>query len=298
MDIRILSEAFYNSQKITSSKMENNKEKEKKEQIAVIIGFFLILIVIIITLFRSKLFESQNDSSQLNSQSNQEITSLGYKTINAKDLQKKILLADKNSNITLLDIRPFASYAQEHIVDAVNITPSEFPLDSKIDVHSFVVVVGENSSDGDIKTTVDELKKENFDNFLVLAGGMETWKQLGQTTVTYGDPTLFTDQAKVSYVDGEKLNEALKQKVAMFIIDVRSGEDYAKGHIPGAINIPADDIEKRRKEITEKRVVVVGINELQEFQSSVQMYDMLLASPFVLRGAMPGWEQKGFPITK
>jgi len=272
-------------------------ENEKSERIAIIIGFFLILIVILITLFRSKLFSSTDTSAQSDNLSAQ-ISELGYKTINAKDLNKKILLAKKDSPVTLLDIRPFESYVKEHIIDAVNVTPDEFPLDSKINAHSLVIVIGADENDGNIKKTVDELKKENFKNFLVLTGGMDLWKQLVGITVTYGDPTSFIDQSKVSYVDPEKLNEALKQKVATFIIDVRTPEEYAKGHITGAKNIPSDDIEKRRREITEKRVVVVGVNELQEFQSSVQMYDMLLASPFVLRGAMPQWEQKGFPVVK
>lgn len=272
-------------------------EKEKKEKIALILGFFLILIIILITLFRSKLFTSTDNVSQLDF--NRQISSeLGYNTINAKDLNKKILLNKKDNPITLLDIRPFDSYIREHIVDAINLTPDDFPLDSKIDIHNQVVVIGADENDEDIKKIVDELKKENFGNFLVLIGGMDSWQKIGGITVTYGDPTLFTDQSKVSYVDPKDLNDALKQDVPMFIVDVGTTEDYAKGHIRGAINIPSDDLEKRRGEITEKKVIVVGPNELQEFQSSVQMYDMLLISPFVLKGAMPQWVQKGYPVVK
>ena len=272
-------------------------EKGKKEKIALILGFFLILIVILITLFRSKLFTSSDNSSQFDF--NAQISSeLGYNTINAKDLNKKILLAKKDSPITLLDIRPFDSYIKEHLIDAVNLTPDDFPLNSKIDPRSQVIVIGADENDEDIKKTVDELKKEKFDNFLVLIGGMNSWQQIGGITVSYGDPNLFTDQSKVSYVTQEDLNDALKQNVPMFIVDVGTPESYAKGHIRGAINIPSDDLEKRRNEITEKKVVVVGPNELQEFQSSVQMYDMLLVSPFVLKGAMPQWIQKGYPVVK
>lgn len=272
-------------------------EKEKKEKIALILGFFLILVVILITLFRSKLFTSPDNSSRFNL--DEQISSeLGYNTINAKDLSKKILLAKKDSPLTLLDVRPFDSYIKEHLLDAINLTPDDFPLNSKISPHNQVVVIGADENDEDIKKTVDELKKEGFQNFLVLIGGMNSWQQMGGVTVTYGDPNLFTDQSKVSYVKPEELNDALKQKEPMFIVDIGTPESYAKGHISGAINIPFDDLEKRRGEITEKRVIVVGPNELQEFQSSVQMYDMLLVSPFVLKGAMPQWIEKGYPIVK
>ena len=106
------------------------------------------------------------------------------------------------------------------------------------------------------------------------------------------------DQSKVSYVDPEKLKEALDQNVPMFIVDVRTSNEYSKGHISGAKNVPFEELEKRRSEISEKKVVVVGINELQEFQASVQMYDMLLVSPFVMRGAMPKWEENKYPLVK
>jgi rhodanese-related sulfurtransferase len=278
--------------------MEFKFDREKKEHIAIIIGLFLILFVVAVTLFRSKLFSGQN-GLQNGSQTNQVSNILGYQTISARDLHKKIILADKkNNNITLLDVRPFESYAQEHIVDSVNITPDEFPLDQKINKNNLIFVIGANSSDENIKKTVKELKKESFGNFYVLAGGMEVWKSSVGATVTYGDPNSFLDQSKVSYVEMDKLKEALKQNIPMFIVDIRSGDDFAKGHIAGAINIPAEDLEKRRSEITQNKVVVVGLNELQEFQSSVQMYDMLLVSPFILKGGMTQWIDKGYPIVK
>lgn len=280
----------------TNINMQNNNEKYTKEQAAVIVGFFLILVVVVITLFRSKLFSRQVSPESGNAQESQAATVLGYKTINAKDLQKKILSFGKDTKITLLDVRPFESFYQEHIVDAINISPDEFPLSDKIDAHALTIVIAANPDDSNIKKIVDELKKENFSNFLVLAGGMDVWKQNAGTTVTYGDPNSFLDQSKVSYVEAETLKEAADKNTPMFIVDVRSNADFAKGHIAGAINIPAEEIEKRRSEITEKRVIVVGINELQEFQSSVQMADMLLVSPFVLKGAMPKWQEKGFPV--
>lgn len=271
---------------------------KKNEQTAIIIGFFLILLVIVITLFRSNLFSESDEKVNQDDQSIQAEFSLGYKTITVADLQKKILLAPEDSKISLIDIRPFESYAKEHIVDSINIATSDFPINERVDAHNMLVIIGENADDSNIKEIIDELKKENFENFFVLAGGMEVWNQNGGVTVTYGDPTSFLDQSKVSYVKPEELNDALKKNAPMFILDIRSNDDYAKGHISGAKNIPADDLEKRRSEVSEKKVVVVGSSELQEFQASVKMNDMLLVSPFVLKGAMLQWEKNGFPLIK
>lgn len=283
-----------------------NKEKmsaiggknEKVEHTAIIVGFFLILLVIVITLFRSNLFSKKDSPLIQSTEISQVESSLGYKTITSQDLRKKLLLPPKDITLSLIDVRSFESYAKEHLVDSISITTADFPINGKIDSHNLVVVIGENADDTNIKSTIDELKKENFENYIVLAGGMSAWKQNGGATITYGDPDSLMDQAKVSYVKPEDLSDALKQNVPMFIIDVRSKKDYDEGHISGAKNIPEDELEKRRKEITEKKVVVVGTHELQEFQASVKMYDMLLVEPFVLKNGMIHWIEKGFPIVK
>ncbi|NTW27274.1 MAG: rhodanese-like domain-containing protein [Candidatus Moranbacteria bacterium] len=284
------------SQKITSF----FGEKKQNENITLTAGFALIFLVIIFTLFRGSIFsdKSKTKSQSAVSSSQDQKATFDYDTISATDLNKKILISNKKESLTLLDIRPFDAYIQEHIMDAVNIAIDEFPVASKINAHSLVVVIGASNTDKDISAAVDKLKDEDFENIVVLAGGMISWKQLIGSTVSYGDPKSFIDQSKVSYLDPEKLNDAITQKVPVYIIDVRDAGEFNAGHIVGAKNIPIDELEKRRGEITEKRIVVVGANELQEFQASVQMYDMLLASPFVMRTAIPGWQQKGFSLVK
>lgn len=272
---------------------------QKKEKMAVIVGFSAIFLVIIFTLFREKIF-SDSAKIKLDSKSKSTSTqnSLPYQTISAKDLNKKILGIGGKEPLTLLDIRSFDLYIAEHIVDSINMTPDEIQAKSNIDIHKSTIIIAENGKDEKIQKAIEKLQDLKVTNITVLAGGMEAWKEQIGDTVTYGNPKSFTDQSKVSYTDPEKLNEAIAQNVPVYIIDVRTNEQYSDGHIKGATNIPFDDLEKRRKEILEKKVVVVGESELQEFQASVQIYDMLLVSPFVVRGAMPEWQKKGFPVIK
>jgi len=275
-------------------------EIKKNENIPLIIGFTLILFVIVFTLFRNNFSSKSNkpapeDDIQTNTQ--KDLTKK-YTAISPNELNKKISLPGSKEAITLLDVRPFEEYVNEHIVDSINIPISDFPVGSKIDSHSLIVVIGTDNEDKNIDTALGKLKQESYTNAIKLAGGITAWKQFYGATVTYGDPKSFIDQAKVSYLDPASLNDAITKKVPVFIVDVRSNKEFQEGHIAGAKNIPIEEIEKRRKEITESKVVVVGINELQEFQASVQMHDMLLISPFVMRTAMPGWKEKGFQIVK
>lgn len=46
-----------------------------------------------------------------------------------------------------------------------------------------------------------------------------------------------------------ELMQRIKAKQAGLILDVRTPEEYAEGHIPGAINIPHDQLSSRHREI-------------------------------------------------
>jgi rhodanese-related sulfurtransferase len=46
---------------------------------------------------------------------------------------------------------------------------------------------------------------------------------------------------RLDYITGPvELNDMIKKGEMMNIIDVRRPEDYSKGHIPGAVNLPED----------------------------------------------------------
>ena len=49
------------------------------------------------------------------------------------------------------------------------------------------------------------------------------------------------------------------------VVDVLSPEEYAKEHIPGAINIPLEHLETRAKELNKShRIIVYGNNHTNE----------------------------------
>lgn len=54
---------------------------------------------------------------------------------------------------------------------------------------------------------------------------------------------------------GVKLSETLKK--GAFLVDVRTPQEFAAGSVPGAINIPLDQVESRVSEFEGKKDIVV-----------------------------------------
>jgi rhodanese-related sulfurtransferase len=58
------------------------------------------------------------------------------------------------------------------------------------------------------------------------------------------------------FVAPEELHRQQTSARAPTVIDVRGADEYAAGHVPGAIHIPADELPRRLGEIPRDRPVV------------------------------------------
>ena len=71
-------------------------------------------------------------------------------------------------------------------------------------------------------------------------GGAEEAQETAQQTAVQAEPTRTLSSPSV--ITSAELLERLEGENAPVILDVRSPEEFAEGHIPGAINIPYDQV--------------------------------------------------------
>ena len=96
----------------------------------------------------------------------------------------------------------------------------------------------------------------------------------------------------------ELLQRATKGLVT--VLDVRPAEEYAAGHVPGAINIPIHELKKRLKELPKRREVVAYCRG----PYCLMAYDAvsLLRSKGMkarrLEAGLPEWRLAGFPVAQ
>ncbi len=85
----------------------------------------------------------------------------------------------------------------------------------------------------------------------------------------------------------------------VFVLDVRDREEYAEGHIPGAVNIYVGELEERANEVPSDLpvVVVCGLGNRAGLGASVLKrhgFDKV----YNLIGGMHAWKAKGYPTER
>jgi rhodanese-related sulfurtransferase len=96
----------------------------------------------------------------------------------------------------------------------------------------------------------------------------------------------------------ELLERAKKSLIT--VLDVRPPEEFAAGHLPGAVNIPVHELEKRLGELPKRKEVVAycrGPYCLMSYDA-VQLLRKKGLKARRLQNGLPEWRLAGLPVTR
>jgi rhodanese-related sulfurtransferase len=95
------------------------------------------------------------------------------------------------------------------------------------------------------------------------------------------------------------LEHQSKHPAHLFVLDVRTPQEYADGHVPGAVNVPHDQLASRLAEVPKDKDVVLYCKSGRRAGMAA---DVLAANGYTrlshLEGDMNAWVEKGRPIAK
>lgn len=95
-----------------------------------------------------------------------------------------------------------------------------------------------------------------------------------------------------------ELAERIRAESAPLVLDVRTRREYARGHIPGAVNIPYDELRGRLDELDGDKTAEVVVY-CQMGQLAVLAEDVLARAGYTnvrnLEGHMRAWRRARYP---
>ena len=107
----------------------------------------------------------------------------------------------------------------------------------------------------------------------------------------------FEDRDNMEPITRKQLSERLRDGLVT-VIDVRPADEFAMGHVPGAVNVPLGDLEARLSELPRSREIVAycrGAYCVMSFEAAA----LLRARGFKVRrleDGLPEWRAAGYPV--
>lgn len=93
-----------------------------------------------------------------------------------------------------------------------------------------------------------------------------------------------------------ELKQRHEQGEPLQLIDVRSPSEFEAGHLPGAINIPMDQIRARLTDVDIRRPIVLVCQSGRRAAITAEMLKPLGHDVLVLEGGTVAWRQAGHPV--
>lgn len=108
-----------------------------------------------------------------------------------------------------------------------------------------------------------------------------------------------TGSGEAATITADQLAAAIAAGEAPFVLDVRSEEEFAAGHIPGAVNVPHTELADRLDELPADRSaeVVVHCQSGRRAQAAeATLSDAGFTNVVDLSGHMAGWREGNYPV--
>ncbi len=108
-------------------------------------------------------------------------------------------------------------------------------------------------------------------------------------------------EAKMQFTTGPvELDRMMKQQgKEIQIVDVRAAEDFAKGHIPGAVNLPKEQWERMTGLSKDKQNVLYCYSQVCHLAATAALQFASAGFPVMeLEGGFETWKEYEMPVEK
>lgn len=194
------------------------------------------------------------------------------------------------SGATIIDTRPAQKFAGGHVPGTVNIPFSKSFLNwsgALVPAGRDFYLLTDREGDEAVKELLGQLCKI----------GLTAVRGVFPTDLLREWKSRFGDLARVDQVDSERLRD-LTSRDRVQVVDVRNPDEWASGHLPGALHIPLAALPERLGELDPSAAIVVhcqGGGRSSIAASYLQSRGISNVSN--LSGGYEDWASRGFEVT-
>jgi rhodanese-related sulfurtransferase len=230
----------------------------------------------------------------------QEIPAQITKNITPQEASALIQENQDNPDFVIIDVRTPEEFAQEHIENATNLDfQSEDFRDEldKLDKDKTYLIYYSCACGGVTLKTLNIMAELNFTEVYNISGGLDRWKEEGLPTIQEIPPQIIesiTAQEALTLIQ-EKQNDP-----NFVIIDTRTPEEFADGHIENAINIDyqsedfQDELDKLDKDKTYLVSYSCACGGIDRKTLDI-MTELNFTEVYNISGGLNQWKQEGLP---
>lgn len=215
-------------------------------------------------------------------------TAFGQELVLAENLRQ--LQVDKGS-FTLIDVRDPNDFQRHHIEGAINIPKDNIGTNDLPKGGRIILYCGDARcplSHAAAKT----LMTSGVEKVGVLYGGIDQWEKRGYPV----SPVSVANSKPQGDIEVGELQARLQVSAKIIIVDVRPIQDFAAGHLPGALSIPLEKLSAAIKTLGKASEIVVYDRLSQRSKAASQRLAEAGLTARTLSGGIGAWAMKGYPL--
>ena len=181
-----------------------------------------------------------------------------YKHIDTEQLK---MMLDKKEAFVLVDARTKEEYEEAHIPGAVNIPDKQFEellLTLPADKSSILVIYCNGVKCGKSKKVAQKATAAGYTNIILYGEGFPVWEEKDMKVAAGPGYGKKIETRMYPPAELEKLIKGHKNDYVL--VDVRDESEYREGHIPTAINLPAETFALKSEVLPKEKKIIVYCN--------------------------------------
>jgi rhodanese-related sulfurtransferase len=163
----------------------------------------------------------------------------------------------KDGNVVLVDLRQPKAAAAGHIPGAVGIPLAQLEgWESKFPSSKGAQLVFYGDKQSEVAAAIGTARDWGYTNVTAFPGGIKAWQQSGFPLATGAPADRIVYKKKLGPDEVGSADFAKELGKGVFLVDVRTPEEFAKQRIGQAINIPTEQMAKRFSELPKGKPVL------------------------------------------